>query len=169
MKIKTENSTTTTDPFAALYRSFAEKGLPIPAPLELMSASKPLFEVFRTYLGHYVSNPSLSPKLLACIRYAVAHRSDFDACIAFNREVLSLHGIQKELALLEKAECHAVLDDRDSRIFHLAMDAIFHPDKVTEERLAQMKHHDISEQTLFEAAYHGAMLLATGPLVRAFG
>jgi hypothetical protein len=168
MKITTIPQTTGEEPYASFFTAFLEKGLNVPKPLLLMSASPPLFNVYRQILMHFLSHENLQPRLLACIRYAVAYRSHFAACVETNRDILNLRGVT-DLSSLEDEKPLPDMSHEDSQIFVFAMDALFHPERVTRVRIEQLVDSGIPEQILFDAAFHGAMLLMMGPLVASFG
>ncbi len=168
MKIATIPQTTGEEPYASFFTAFLEKGLNVPSPLLLMSASPPLFNIYKQILMHYLSHEHLQPKLLACIRYAVAYRSHFAACVETNRDILNLHGVT-DLSCLEDEKPLPDMNHGDAQTFAFAVDALFHPDRVTRVRIQQLVDTGISEQILFDAAYHGAMLLMMGPLVASLG
>jgi hypothetical protein len=168
MKITTIPQTTGEEPYASFFSAFLEKGLNVPKPLVLMSASPPLFEIYKQILMHYLSHERLHPRLLGCIRYAVAFRSRFSACIEMNRDILNLHGVTDLLPLQDEKPLPD-MSHEDSLIFVFALDALFHPDRVTEARITQLVNTGIPEQVLFDAAFHGAMLLMMGPLVMSLG
>ena len=168
MKISTFSESTDQEPYATFYRAFIDKGLNVPKPLVLMSASPSLFNIYKQILMHYITHDTLQPGLLACIRYAIAYRSHFAACVAMNRDILRIHEVT-DLTYLEQERPWSGLTDTESQIFSFTMDALFHPDQVTEFRMQQLTSMEISEQHLFEAAFHGSLLLMMGPLVASLG
>ena len=168
MKIKTIPVDTTVAPYAEFYGALLDRGLKVPAPLQLVSASAPVFNVYRQLLTYFMTHDLMSPLLLGCIRYTVAYRSHFDACIHMNRDILALHGVT-DLSSLKRDEPPVSLAKRDALIYHFAVDALFYPERITQTRIATLNDQNISDALMFDAAFHGAMLLMMGPLVKSLG
>ena len=62
-----------------------------------------------------------------------------------------------------------MLDTRDAAIYHFAIDSLLHPERITEDRIAEMNQKNVTDALMFDAAFHGALLLMMGPLVKSFG
>ena len=68
------------------------KGVPVPAPLTLMSASPDLAHAQSNIIRYYMGHEKLDTGLLAMIRYLVANELDYRFCIDFNAGLLKMAG-----------------------------------------------------------------------------
>ena len=166
--LDTFNSQTSQLPFASVFKPFNDMGITAPPPLELMTASEPLFGTYSQLLKFYAQHSKLSPELLLCIRYHVALQSDFKGCVSFNAQLLPMRNLAEAAPTLAGDVPTAALSDRDQKILQFVSDALFRPDTIIRQRIELLIDNGVSEQMLFEASFHGALLLMMGPLVKAF-
>jgi alkylhydroperoxidase family enzyme len=166
--INTIEPETNKEPFRTVYNSILSQGLPLPAPLELMSASEPLFKGYAMLLRHFAEQDAISPALRTAIRYHVACISGFQACIAFNGALLERLGMSGVSSRLAAQRPEGALPAREQRLLDFVSDALFRPNLVNKTRIETMNQDGFTDQTLFDAVMHGAMLLMMGPVVDAF-
>ncbi len=166
--IDTQKRDTDVEPFRTVYSALFKKGLAIPLPLKLMSASPPLFGGYVTIVKHYIEHPHFSQALKTAIRYHVASVSRFPACIEFNETALELLGKSNDKKGLAAEYPVSSLPKMEQQILSFVSDALFRPHLVTKARIEEIKEEGVSEQTLFDATVHGGLLLMMGPVVAAF-
>ena len=167
--MKTHDRDTTEEPFKSFYEAFTRMGLPVPLPLQLMSADGPLFGAFTGFLKCYVDHPVLSNPLRTAIRYHTAFRSNFSACIAFNRSVLEKLGMAGDIASLESERpTAAALAPKEQRILTFVADALWRPGTIDKARIDTFSADSVSSAVLLQAVVHGALLLMSGPVIAAF-
>ena len=81
---------------AEIYDIFKQKRSPVPAPLQLMSTSPGLLEVFFSQIRYFMNHDRLSFPLLAAIRFLAAQQVCFDHCVNLNRVWLSKTGLSEQ-------------------------------------------------------------------------
>lgn len=167
--IPPKSQETTDEPFKTYFEAFTLSGLPVPLPLQLMSADAAIFDAFTGFLNCYVDHPVLSRPLCAAIRYHTAYRSNFSACIEFNRTLLEKLGLADDIESLgAEHPTAAALSPEEQSILTFVADALWRPDTVDKARINAFNTDGVSGETLLQAVVHGALLLMSGPLVAAF-
>ena len=166
--INTQRKETQVEPFRTVFETFSKLGVAVPLPLKLMSASGPLFSGYFTFMKHFADHPDLRSELRTAIRYHVASRKRFSACVEFNENILDLLGMSDDAEGLACEIPVASLPGREQKILAFVSDALFRPRLIDRERIETMTREGVSEQTLFDAVMHGALLLMMGPVVEAF-
>lgn len=81
---------------AEIYDIFKQKRSPVPAPLQLMSTSPGLLDVFFAQIRYFMNHERLSFPLLAAIRFLAAQAACFDHCINLNKFWLGKTGLSEQ-------------------------------------------------------------------------
>ena len=167
--IETRPQETTEEPFKSYFEAFKSAGLSVPLPLQLMSGGGPLFNALTGFLNCYVDHPVLSRPLCAAIRFHTASRSNFPACIEFNKSLLEKLGMVDDLASLKNEHPTAsALSPEEQRILTFVADALWRPRSIDKARIDSFKNDGVTGEILLQAVVHGALLLMSGPVVAAF-
>ncbi len=141
----------------------------IPDPMKLYSLSPVLLENFVNSVSYFHHQSTLSPKLLAMIRYVVSEKGACHYCIDLNEAILSNLGA--DLAQVQAAKTdleQAPLDDKEKILLALAVKAVENSGEVTAEDLEQARAVGFNDQEIFEAVVQATSNRALNLLLRTF-
>jgi alkylhydroperoxidase family enzyme len=153
-----------------VYDMMLEKARVVPVPLQMLSPSPVLLGFTAQNIRYYMHHPTLSYELLAHIRMLVADACDYHYCVEFNAGGLQMvKGVSDERisATLEDPS-RAALSDRDKAMLLFVLKAVKTPETVSRQDLDRLHDLDWNDQDIFEAAHHGAGMVAHGLLFKAF-
>lgn len=157
--LKTQDPESATGFVADVYKSFAEVG--VPEPLKLMSASPGLLEVWLGSIKYFRGHQSLSPQLLASIRYVVSKKCGHVACQEFNGKLLCKMGAkEEELAELANQERTQLLDPHEQALLDFVLKVVSDPRGVTAQDVKALNDLGVSDSDILDAAMHGANMKA---------
>lgn len=142
----------------------------VPKPLLMRSASPNTFENNWQGMQYYMQHPTLSPILLACIRYATAASCEYPYCIEMNMKILTLMGGMTE------AQARALIDDpgaanlnkKDEAMLGFVQKAMRTPEDVQQEDVDALRALGWSDPDMFDAVSHGAAMVSSGILFNTF-
>ncbi len=168
MLLQTVEPGRATGKVARIYAAFDRAG-EVPLPMRLLSASPGLQEQQFQLLGYFMSHPHLGFPLLAAIRYVAARLSCHDACMAFNGTLLQRLGMSpaEVEALAEDGAC-AALEDREAALLAFVRKALAAPEAVSAGDVATLRAMKWTDADLLDAVAHGANLIASSVLHKAF-
>jgi len=141
-----------------------------PGGLQMLAASPPLLEHYAANIGYYMGHPRLSQPLLTFIRYLVSWRGDCDYCIDLNEAFLLNAGLDR--AAIEAARedpARAPLAPPEQALLQLAVEAVDHPEVVSEARLAALRELGWQDRDILDAVWHATQNRAFGRTAEAFG
>lgn len=78
------------------FQLFEKRGIDMPDPLLLTTASPGYFSIMLKRNIYFSTHPSLSPGLLAHIRYFISSRLDFGFCRVFNKSMILKMGMTED-------------------------------------------------------------------------
>jgi alkylhydroperoxidase family enzyme len=166
--VKTVDPAEATGSVAEVYAAFKQAGS-VPLPMELLSASPGLQKLQFGVMGHFISHAKLSPPLLASIRFAASGLSCHDACLDFNGKLLRRMGMGKaDLEALSQGRAPESLDEREAALALFVRKALSQPAAVTAADVDALRAQDWADSDIFDAVYHGASLMASAALQKAF-
>jgi len=154
---------------AEAYSIFPE-GVPIPAPLLLMSASPDLAQAQSNIIRYYMGHEKLDAGLLSMIRYLVANELDYEFCINFNQGLLKMAGgfSDDELKALRERPEEAPLEDFQKELLLFVLKVVKTPEKVRKDDVERLRGLGWTDQEIFDAAYHGVSMVGPATLIKAF-
>ena len=154
---------------AEAYGAFPPQ-VPVPAPLQLMSASPELAVAQSQIIRHYVTHEKLDAGLLGLIRYLSAHEFGYQFCINFNSGLLQQAGgfSAEELAAIQQNPEQAPLEESQKALLLFVLKVLKTPDAVDQGDITPLRDLGWSDQEIFEAAYHGASMATPATLFKAF-
>jgi alkylhydroperoxidase family enzyme len=131
--IKTMEPDTTEGKIGEIFEMFRRRSGLIPGPLQMLSASPGLFEVYSGTFGYWVTHPSLGRDLLNCIRHGVAVQHCISDCVVFNEAILRTSGMdESELAALREDPDTAPLEDRERSLLRFVLRSVKEPGSATQ-------------------------------------
>ena len=142
----------------------------VPKPLQLMSASPKIFDIGTQSTQYYMQHPTLNPVLLACIRFVSATHCEYPYCIDMNQKMLMVMGglNEEQVQQLISEPTSIELPDKDKAMLLFVIKAIQTPEDIQKEDLDTVRNMGWSDQDIFEAANHGAFMVAGGLLFNIF-
>lgn len=146
------------------------KGVPVPAPLMLMSASPDLANAQSNIIRYYMGHEKLDTGLLAMIRYLVANELDYRFCIDFNAGMLKMAGgfSDDDLESLKEGPENAPLEEFQKELLIFVLKVVKTPEEVTKADVERLRALGWTDQDIFDAAYHGAAMAGPATLIKAF-
>jgi len=168
--IKTVSLEEAQGPIKEAYDMVQKMAGMVPKPMQLMSASPKIFEGFMQTLKYYLAHPTLSPLLLASIRFVSASHCEYPYCIDLNRKFLiNIGGVTEEQAdKLLKDPTTADLPEKDQAMLALVLKAVQTPEDVQQEDVDKVRGLGWSDSDIFDAVIHGANMVAAGIAFNAF-
>lgn len=153
---------------AEIYAAFDQAGS-VPLPMQLLSASPELQKRQFRVMGHFMRHARLSPPVLAAIRFAASELSCHGACLDFNGKLLRRMGMTgADLEALAQGRAPESLEEREAALVLFTRKALSEPASVTPADLEALRAQDWTDADIFDAAYHGASLMASAALQKAF-
>ncbi len=151
------------------YSFFLEKGVEVPAPLQLTSASPGLLKVVLQRSHYYMNHPNLSFPLLAHIRYMVADKIGYKACTIFNKKLLVMQGNKEEdLENLGADPARTLLEDNEKQILSFVLDAIDDPESVSQGDIDKLHETGWTDNDIFDAVSQGISMMDHNILMKIF-
>jgi alkylhydroperoxidase family enzyme len=168
MLLRTVEPGQATGSVAKAYAAFDQAG-EVPLPIRLLSASPGLQERQLALVGYYMSHPRLGFALLTAIRYVAAELSSHDACVAFNRGLLTRVGMSsEEIASLARGERAVALEEREAALLAFVRQALRAPQSVTAQEVEALRQLGWSDSDILDAVAHGTNIVAASALHKAF-
>ncbi len=168
-KLKTVKPEEATGKVAEAYSVFPA-GIPVPAPLILMSASPDLLHLQSQVIRHYMTHSKLDMGLLAIIRYLAANEYGYEFCIKLNTGILKMAGgfSESELEELRKNPENAQMDESQKALLLFVLKVIRIPEAVTEADVEKLREMGWTDQDIFDASFHGTSMIGMSKLYKAF-
>lgn len=140
----------------------------VPLPLRMFSASPELIEKQADVIKYYMGHESLSPPLLAAIRFSAARRLDYVPCVELNGRLLCAMGVPEEdLDKVVEAPDATPLEPREAALLAFVNKALDAPRDVERGDVDALCAQGWSQSAIFDAMAHGASLAAPAALFKA--
>jgi len=159
---------TATGSVAEIYNFFVNKRSPVPAPLQLLSASPGLLQLQFDQIGYFASHQALTFPLLAAIRFLAAQEACYDHCTNLNRAWLSKTGLSAQdlTDLAEGKNVEAFSEAENSLLAVVAK--MLRKEKITEAEIQQLRSLGWQDSDILDACAQGTSLIAHSYLYTAF-
>jgi len=159
---------TATGSVAEIYNFFVNKRSPVPAPLQLLSASPGLLQLQFDQIGYFAGHQALSFPLLAAIRFLAAQEACYDHCTNLNRMWLSKTGLSAQdlTDLVEGKNVEAFSEAENGLLAVVAK--MLRKEKITEAEMQQLRSLGWKDSDILDACSQGASLIAHSYLYSAF-
>lgn len=168
--IQTVAPETATGEIAELYGKLnATMGM-VPNAFKLRSASPFLLRNQANYVGYYMTHPTLSMALLACIRMLVSQKTHCAYCIDFNGGLLVNHlgWTPEQLAATRADPAQANLSEKEKAMLLFVLKAVDNAIGIGASDLNELRAIGWSDQEILEGLNHGATMVAGDILINAF-
>jgi hypothetical protein len=153
---------------AAIYDFFIQKESPVPAPLQLMSASPGLQNLVFNQIKYFMSHPVLSFPLLAAIRFQTAQEICFDHCTILNRSWLTKVGLSEEdIANLAEGRPVEAFSEAENALLRLVAKVV-RKEKITQTEIQELRNLGWKDNEIFDACGHATNMIGSSYLFEAF-
>ncbi len=150
------------------YDRFIEGAGQVPKPLEMFSVSPGLFKQRTDNIAYY-GRTNLSFPLLTLIRYLSAVDCNHGACVAFNEDLAKRQGMtDEELAVIRESPEKGPLEGKENQLLAFVVQAVTKPDTITKGEFEKLKDLGWTDRDIFEAVNHGADMVSSSILMKAF-
>lgn len=150
-----------------VYSAFPE-GIPVPVPVQLYSASPRYLLKQMAVAGDYMEDDAYSPGFLAALRYIGAAQSCFDACSAFNKQLLNSMGLAEEEIDALFTDPSKAFEAKEAALLSFVIKSINTPDEVTATDIAPVRDQGWTDQQIFEMTAYAAQMTTIGTVFRTF-
>lgn len=155
---------------AELYAPVLEMIGSVPKSLEMWSASPTLLELQMGFMGYFMGHQTLDPTLTTTIRYLVSVEFDHPYCANFNGQMLAKIGglSEDQLKTIGNNPEKAPLDEKGKGMVLFVLKALKSPATVEAKDLDSLRNLGWRDQDIYEATVHGANMITSGTLFKAF-
>ncbi|WP_310599435.1 hypothetical protein [Desulfobulbus sp.] len=153
---------------AETYNVFLQKNIPVPAPLQLMSTSPGLFEVFFAQISYFMRHETLSFPLLAAIRFLAAQQVCFDHCVNLNQTWLSKAGLSAEdlIDLAAGRQVEAFSEAENALLATVAK--VLRKERINEDEIQRLRALDWKDSDILDACAQATNMMGMSSLFGAF-
>ena len=167
--IRTQNKETARGDVQKAYQIFEDRGVDMPDPLKLISASPGYFSIMLSRNNYYSSHPNLGMSLLAHIRYFVSSRLEYGFCKRFNREMLARMGMtEDDFAAMGDDPGKSLLEDHDRLMLTFVLDAMDDPEAVSAEDIDRLRQAGWTDGDMLDALAQGVGMIDHNIFMRVF-
>lgn len=153
---------------AEIYSIFHQKRSPVPAPLQLMSTSPGLLEVFFNQIRYFMQHQNLSFPLLAAIRFLVAQEVCFEHCTTLNRLWLSKTGLtEQDLADLAAGGRVEAFSEAENDLLALVAKVVKRQ-PIDEAEIHSLRDQGWQDSDILDACTQGTNMIGMAHLFTAF-
>jgi alkylhydroperoxidase family enzyme len=144
-------------------------GVPVPAPMLLLSASPDLMGIQAGALKYFMGHPRLSFQVLAAIRYIASRAYDYPFCVSFNKNLLCRAGMSEDdFAALEADMADVPFEENETLLLAFVKKMVADPTSITKTDVDALRAAGWSDADILDAAAHAANLQAPAMLMKAF-
>jgi len=167
--IQTSTPDTATGEIQKGYEIFNKRGVDMPDPMRLMSASPGYFGIMLQRNIYYSNHPNLSFSLLAHIRYFASCRLDYSFCRIFNKKMLAKMGVSKEdfTAMSHDPE-KSLLEDNEKHMLLFVLKAMEKPEAVTAQDIEALRNEGWTDSDIFDGLAQGVGMMDHNIFMRVF-
>lgn len=150
-----------------IYSAFP-KDIPVPAPLQLYSASPRFLHKQMAIIGDYMNDDAYDPGFLAALRYIGASTNCFETCTVFNKEYLMRMGLSEtDIDSLAKDPAQS-FDAKEAAMISFISISTANPDEVTQSDIDTVRKQGWTDDQIFECTVYAANMATVGIAFRTF-
>lgn len=151
------------------YKIFNARGVDIPHPLRLMSASPEYFRLMMLRNQYYMNHPHLSFPLLAHIRYFASKRLGYTFCQVFNKEQLIKQGVTAaDFEIMGDDPDKSLLEDTEKQMLSFVLRAMDDPESISSEDIEILRDAGWQDSDIFDALAQGVGMTDHSIFMRVF-
>ena len=153
---------------AEIYDVFKQKRSPVPAPLQLMSTSPDLLDVFFAQIRYFMNHDRLSFPLLAAIRLLAAREVCFAHCTDLNTLWLTKVGLsEQDLADLAAGRTIESFSEAENALL-ATVAKVLRKERITGTEVQQLRDLGWKDSDILDACTQGTNMLGMSCLFEAF-
>ena len=142
------------------YDLFINKGIHVPKPFRLLSASPGLFNLMVQRNRYYANHPKLSFTLLAHIRYFVSSKLNYDACRIHNKNMLLKQGLdEKDFDRMHMDPGKSLLEENERKMLSFVLKAMDAPETVSEKDMDILHDAGWEDADILDALAQGVGMI----------
>jgi hypothetical protein len=151
------------------YALFLDRGVEVPAPLQLLSASPEMFKIMIQRNIYYSKHPNLSFALLAHIRYFVAKKLDYGFCQLFNKKLLMMLGVDEEsIEQMGTDPEKSFIEENERQMLSFVLNAMDDPDSIARRDIYKLHDAGWTDTDIFDALAQGVGMIDHHIFMRVF-
>lgn len=151
------------------YDIFKQRGVDIPHPLRLISASPEYFKLMMIRNQYYMNHPNLSFPLLAHIRYFVSKKLNYRFCKLFNKEQLIRQGATEgDFQIMGDNPEKSLLEDNEKTMLIFVLKAMDDPESIGSEDIEKLRNAGWQDSDMFDALAQGVGMIDHSIFMRVF-
>lgn len=151
------------------YEIFKKRGLAMPDPMQLMTASPDYFSIILQRSLYYSNHPRLSLSLLAHIRFFAASRIDYGFCTQFNKSMLLKMGMTpEEFEIMGDDPEKSVLEEMEKKMLCFVVKAMADPESVGQEDIDRLRRAGWQDSDMLDALAQGVGMMDHNIFLRVF-
>jgi len=163
-----QTPTAATDQVAEIYQFFASKHSPVPAPLQLLSASPDLLRLQFDQISYFANHQALSFPLLAAIRFLAAQAACYHHCVDLNRLWLAKTGLNaQDLTDLSEGRAVEAFSEAENRLLAVVA-KMLRQEKISPTEVQQLRDLGWQDSDILDACAQGTNLISAAYLFQAF-
>ncbi len=151
------------------YDLFLDRGVKVPDPFRLLSASTGIFNIMVERNQYYSSHPNLSYSLLAHIRYFVSTKLNFKFCRQHNRNLLIMQGLnENEIEAMGLDPDKSMLEENEQLMVKFVLNAMESPEAITKGDIDNLNKAGWKDSDIFDALVQGVGMIDHNILMKVF-
>lgn len=166
--IKYQTPEKATGEVAEIYDFFIKKKSPVPAPLQMLSASPGYQNLFFNQIKYFSNHPTLSFPLLAAIRFQTAQEICFDHCATLNKSWLTKLGLSEEdIVNLTEGRSTEAFSEAENALLRLVAKVV-RKEKISPDDIQQLNSLGWKDSDILDACAHATNMIGGSFLFEAF-
>jgi len=151
------------------YDLFTERGVEVPKPLRMLSASPEIFKIMIQRNEYYSNHPNLSFSLLAHIRYFVSTKLDYKFCSIHNKKLLMQQGLaETEIEKMGMDPEKSMLEENERLMVTFVLKAMEDPESISAKDIDQLHRFSWTDSDIFDALAQGVGMFDHSIFARTF-
>ncbi len=151
------------------YDLFLERGIKVPNPFRLLSASPKMFDMLVTRNKYFSNHPNLSFELLAHIRYFVSKNLNYEFCCKHNKNLLLMQGAcEDDFKKMDDDPEKSLLEENELFMLKFVLKAMDSPESISEKDINQLKESGWEDSDIFDALAQGVGMIDHNYFMKVF-
>jgi len=149
------------------FELFEKRGIDMPVPLLLTTASPGYFSIMLKRNIYFSTHPTLSPALLAHIRYFISSRMAFGFCTGFNKSLILKMGMtEAQFSVMGDDPEQCLLEDREKHLLVFVLKGVADPEAVGSQDIALLHQDGWTDSDIVDALIQAVGMMDHNILMR---
>lgn len=142
------------------YDLFTQRGVDVPRPFRLLSASPRLFDLMVRRNQYYTNHSHLSFSLLAHIRYFVSSKLNYGFCKKHNKKLLLMQGLKEsEIEQMGMDPDKSMLEAHERLMASFVLRAMNTPESISNIEIDELHSAGWKDSDILDALAQGVGML----------